>query len=109
MSLRQGYTWNEFLKEQGEKAKEWKRTSSEGQKAFENARKAKLKTLVENRIQRYQSQKEKTQNQIGTLRGSLKGLKSRQRKRSLIKKISRKESFLRDCSQQIKRDQARSL
>ena len=51
MSLNQKYTWNDFLKENPElKAKEVKRSSPEGKKAFEAAYKAKIKDVLKDRL-----------------------------------------------------------
>jgi len=62
MSLKQKYTWEDFLKEKPElKAKGVKRTSKEGEKAFKAAFKAKIKEHLSKRTDKVSFLKKKAE------------------------------------------------
>lgn len=89
MSLKQKYTWADFKREQGDKAKDMKRTSPEGQKAFEAAQKAKIKAHVADRTKNAKKQQENAAKEMKTLRDSLKGLKTPRRKQAVLRAITK--------------------
>lgn len=109
MSLKQKYTWAQFKKEEGEKAKDLKRTSPEGMKAFKAAFAARTKRFVQNRMERLAKAQSKAQEQLTALQGTLKGLRSATRQKAVRKRISRKQHAMRDFSEQIERDKARTF
>ncbi len=109
MGLSQKYTWKQFVKDQGAKAKDLKRTSEEGAKAFEAALKEKTKAYVAKRIAAMEKQMTKAEKDIATFRGQLKGLKSAVRKTAVLKRISRRQHAMSNFKACIERDRSRSL
>ena len=107
MSLNQYYTWTDFKGEKGNET--LKRTSAEGQKAFEQARKEKLKAYLKDRMAGFEKEKESIGHSIEKLNGRLKGLKNHDLRKAVLKKISKRQQRLRDLDQSISRDQNRAL
>ena len=109
MSLRQKYTWNEFKREQGDKAKDLKRTSAEGKKAFEAARKAKIKDYVKTRVSQTKKDVESAEKKIQTLKTSLKGMQPGTRKSAVLRQIAQRQRSVRSFNKTLAADEAREV
>lgn len=96
MSLKQKYTWHDFLKEHPEhKEKKTKRTSSEGKKAFESAYKAYIKKHLATQVERYGKQIaaiEKRRNKLAANVSELRKAKKWPKSRIVQKKTGRLDS-----------------
>lgn len=98
MAIKDKFTWADFLKQNPEaKEKKLKRTSTEGQKAFEKAYKDFAKTYLKTREERVASETERTNKRKTELVTRLKGLEGRRkhvRQKKLNKAIGRYDAFL---------------
>jgi len=73
MSLNKKYTWADFLKEHPEhKEKKIKRTSKEGQKAFEAAFKQHSKNFLKDRLSKIENEKKRASEKRKSLNKNLK-------------------------------------
>lgn len=77
MSLNKKYTWADFLKEHPEhKEKKLKRTSKEGQKAFEAAYKQHSKDYLKDRLVKIDNEKKRATDKRTALSKDLKAIKT---------------------------------
>jgi hypothetical protein len=108
MSLNKKYTWGDFLKEHPEyKEKKIKRTSKEGQKAFEAAFKQQAKDYLKNRLEKIDKEQENVEKVRKELSKVIKAAKEAYQKRSLQPRIGAVESKIAHLDKE--RERAKSL
>ncbi len=96
MSMNKKYTWADFLKSHPEhKEKKIKRTSKEGEKAFEAAFKQHLKEYLKNRLGKIDKECELVEKRQKALSKSLKEAKKIEKKNHIQQKIGAAGSYLR--------------
>ncbi len=95
MSLNKKYTWADFLKDNPEfKKNKTKRTSKEGQKAFEAAFKKHAKEVLKSRLEKLDKDEERTSKKRKALVEEGKKVKCVHEKNRINSSIARASSFL---------------
>lgn len=108
MSLNKKYTWADFLKEHPEyKEKKIKRTSKEGQKAFDAAFKQKSKDYLKDRLASIDKEQERVEKRRKELSKVIKEAKAANQKRSFQSRIGVVESNIAHFEKE--RERAKSL
>jgi len=95
MSLGKKYTWADFLRSHPEhKQKKIKRTSKEGQKAFETAYKQHIKDFLKERLVRIEKEQEQAAEKRKELSKSLKATKNADTAKRLKERLSAAEAYI---------------
>jgi hypothetical protein len=107
MSLKQKYTWHDFLKEHPEhRQKGTKRTSPEGKKAFEAAYKARAKEYLEGLQKRYDREIKKAETRRAEFTARVKELckaKKFPKARIAQEKVGRRDAAIAQLGRQKER------
>lgn len=107
MSLKQKYTWNDFLKENPDvKTKGIKRRSKEGVKAFESAFKTKMKIYLTDRTKKVDVLKKKALEKRNDLTSQVKTYqkaKNFPKAKIYQEKVGRQDSWITSLSKQEER------
>ena len=103
MAIKDKFTWADFLKANPDaKEKKLKRTSSEGQKAFEKAYKDFAKNYLKGREEKLAAETDKAGKRKAKFVDQLKALKGRRKyvqEKRLNKKVGRYDTYLVKLSQ----------
>lgn len=110
MALKDKYSWGQFLKENPEfKEKKIKRTSEEGQKAYEAAKKKALSGFLKQRSEKLAKQTEKVEKQQSELVAKLtefKKAKNWPKAKITQAKVSKKHVWLKRLGKQAEKTKA---
>ena len=107
MSINQKYTWADFLRKHPDaKAKKLKRTSKEGQKAFEEAFKAHAKAYLKESLVRFDREMKRAILRRDALVVQLKGQKGTPRSKVLQVKVGQKDHAIAALARQSERAKA---